>query len=181
MLKSYFKMAWRNLLKHKTSAIINIGGLAVGLTTSILVLLFVIDEFGFDRFHRNVADLYLLMKNQQQADGVSTGRSSAGPMAGALRTTLPEVVNAVRVAGTGTVARLGDKQVPIDGVYADTGFFSMMSFPAMVGDPALALQDPGAIILTGTTARQLFGAGTAMGKTLIVDVENRCRCSRFQP
>jgi putative ABC transport system permease protein len=171
MLKSYFKMAWRNLLKHKTSALINIGGLAVGLTTSILVLLFVIDEFGFDRFHRNLPDLYLLMKNQQQADGVSTGRSSAGPMAGALRTTLPEVVTAVRVTGTGTTARLDDKQVPIDGMYADTGFFSMMSFPAIEGDPALALQDPGGIILTESAAKKLFGAGpaNAMGKTFIID------------
>jgi len=93
-------MAWRNLQKHKASAAINIGGLTVGLTVSLLVVLFVIDEFGFDRFHRNIAELYLLMKNQQQADGVSTNRTSAGPIAGALRATLPEVANAARVAGT---------------------------------------------------------------------------------
>jgi putative ABC transport system permease protein len=169
MLKSYFKMAWRNLLKHKASALINIGGLAVGLTTSILVLLFVIDEFGYDRFHRNIADLYLLMKNQQQADGVSTGRSSAGPMAGALRTSLPEVAKAVRVTGTATLARLDDKQIQIDGMYADTGFFSMMSFPAIEGDPGLALRDAKSIILTESTAKKLFGAAKAMGKTFIID------------
>jgi putative ABC transport system permease protein len=169
MIKSYFLLAWRNLVNHKASAAINIGGLAVGLTTSILVLLVVVDEFGFDRFHRNVADLYLLMKNQQQADGVSTGRTSAGMIAGALRATLPEVVNSVRVAGAGAVARIGDKQVPIDGIYADTGFFSMMTFPAIEGNTALALRDMNSVILTESVARKLFGAGNAMGKTFIVD------------
>jgi putative ABC transport system permease protein len=169
MLKSYFKMAWRNLLKHRSSAVINIGGLALGLTTSILVVLFVADEFGFDRFHRNIANLYLLMKNQQQADGMSTNRTSAGPIGGALRATLPEVVNSVRVAGTDAVARIGDKQVSIDGVFVDPGFFDMMSFPAVEGNPGLALQDPNSVILTENAAKKLFGPGKAMGKTFIVD------------
>jgi putative ABC transport system permease protein len=170
MIKSYFLLAWRNLIKHKTSAAINIGGLALGLTTSILVVLFVVDEFGFDRFHRNIADLYLLMKNQQQADGVSTNRTSAGPIGKALKATLPEVVNAVRVAGTGTLARTADKQVSMDGVYADTGFFSMMSFPAIEGNPGIALQDPHSVILTESAVKKLFGgAGKAVGKTFLVD------------
>lgn len=169
MLKSYFLLAWRNLVKHKISAIINIGGLAIGLTTSILVVLFVVDEFGYDRFHHNIADLYLLMKNQQQADGVSTGRNSAGPIGPGLRATLPEVVNAVRVAGTGALARLGDKQVSMDGVYADTGFFSMMSFPAVEGNPRIALKDPNNVILTESAVKKLFGTGKVVGKTFIID------------
>ena len=169
MIKSYFLLAWRNLVKHKSSSAINIGGLAIGLTTSILVVLFVVDEFGYDQFHRNIADLYLLMKNQQQADGVSTGRNSAGPMAGGLRATLPEVINAVRVAGTGTLARIADEQVPMDGVYADTGFFSMMSFPAVEGNPGIALQDPHSVILTESAVKKLFGPGKAVGKTVVVD------------
>ena len=169
MLKSYFTLAWRSLLKHKSSAVINIGGLALGLTTSILVVLFVVDEFSFDRFHRNIPDLYLLMKNQQQADGVSTNRTSAGPIGGTLRTTLPEVVNSVRVAGTGAVVRVGDAQVWLDGSFVDTGFFSMMSFPAMEGNPGLALREPNSVILTESAARKLFGAEKAMGKTFVVD------------
>ncbi len=169
MIKSYFLLAWRNLQKHKTSAAINIGGLAMGLTTSILVLLFVVDEFGYDKFHRNIADLYLLMKDQQQADGVSTGRNSAGPIGGTLKATLPDVVNASRVAGTGTLGRTADKQVSMDGIFADTGFFSMMSFPAVQGNPGLALQDPHNVILTESAAKKLFGPDNPMGKTFIVD------------
>lgn len=155
--------------KNKVSAAINIGGLALGLTTSILVLLFLVNEAGFDRFHRNIADLYLLLKNQQQADGVSTGRSSAGPMAGALRAELPEVRNAVRVAGTGTMARLGDRQVFVDGIYTDTGFFDMMTFPAVAGNPGLALRDPNSVILTESAAKKIFGDSKALGQTIVIE------------
>jgi putative ABC transport system permease protein len=169
MIKSYFLLAWRNLIKHKTSAVINIGGLAVGLMTCIIVVLFVIDEFGFDRFHRNIADLYLLMKNQQQANGVSTDRTSAGPMAGGLKASLPDVVNSARMAGTDAVARIGDKQIPIDGIFVDPGFFSMMSFPPIEGNPGLVLNDLNGIILTESAAKKLFGTEKAIGKTFIVD------------
>jgi len=169
MLKNYFLLAWRNLLKHKSSAMINIGGLALGLTTSMLVLLLLINEFSFDRFHHHIADLCLLMKNQKQADGTSTGQSSAGPMAAALRTQLPEVLNSAREAGAWTTARLGDKNIPLQGIYVDTGFFSMMSFPALEGNPSTALQDEDAIVLTESTAKKLFGAGPAMGATVIID------------
>lgn len=169
MIKNYFILAWRNLLKHKASSMINIGGLTLGLTTSLLVMFFLIDEFSFDRFHHNIADLYLLMKNQKVADGVRTDRTSAGPMAGALRTELPEVLNSTREAGAWTTAHIGDKQIGLNGIYTDTGFFSMMSFPAVDGDPALALRDAQAVILTESTAKKLFGGEKAMGATFVID------------
>jgi putative ABC transport system permease protein len=169
MLKSYFTLAWRSLLKHKSSAAINIGGLALGLTTSILVVLFVVDEFSFDRFHGNITNLYLLMKNQREADGVSTNKTSAGPIGGTLRATLPEVLNSARVAGTGALVRVGDASVWIGGSFVDTGFFSMMSFPAVEGNPGLALRDLNSVILTESAAKKLFGAEKAMGKTFVVD------------
>lgn len=169
MIKNYVRLAWRNLVKHRSSAVINIGGLALGLTTSILVVLFLVDQFSFDRFHRNIGSLYLLMKHQQVADGVSTGGASAGPMAGALLQALPEVQNSAREVRVGTVARVGDKQVTLDGIYTDTGFFSMMSFPAVEGDPGQALRDRGAVILTESTAKKLFGNRPALGATFLED------------
>src|SRR5258708_8731810 len=169
MLKSYFLLAWRNLLKHRSSAIINISRLALGLTTSLLVLLFLVDELSYDHFHQNVANLYLLMKNQKEADGVSTGRNSAGPMAGALRAELPDVVNSTREAGSWTQGRVGDKQVEIHGIYVDTGFFSMMSFPAVAGDPAAALRDRSAVVVTESMAKKLFGDDPAMGKVFVIN------------
>jgi putative ABC transport system permease protein len=169
MLKSYFLMAWRNLLKHKTSSIINIGGLAVGLTTSILVLLYLVNEFSYDRFHVHIGNLYLLMKNQKQADGVSTGPNSAGPMAGALRTGMPEVAYAAREADADGLIRVGDKRVDYRGIYADADLFRMMTFPALSGDPGAVLRDPHAVVLTESMAKRLFGNENAMGKMLLID------------
>jgi putative ABC transport system permease protein len=169
MLKSYFLMAWRNLLKHKVSSFINIGGLAVGLATCILVLLYLVNEFRYDRFHTHISNLYLLMKNQQQADGVSTGPNSAGPMAEALRTGMPEVAYAARQAGTDGLIRVGDRRVRFNGMYADPDLFRMMTFTAQSGDPGLVLRDPHAVVLTESMARRLFGNENAMGKVLLVD------------
>lgn len=169
MLKNYLVLAWRNLLKHRSSALLNIGGLALGLTTAILVLLFLADEFSYDKFHKNIDHLYLLMKNQQVADGVNTDRTSAGPMAPALQTGVPDVEYAVRVAGRGATALLGDKKVAIDGSFVDTGFFHMFSFPAIAGDPETALHDPHSIILTESAAKKLFGDRNALGWTFIID------------
>src|SRR4051812_28487354 len=101
MLKSYLVLAWRNLVKNKIASGINIGGLVVGLSTSILILLIVVDELSYDSFNQNLSNIYLLMKNQQTADGISTGSSTAGPMAAVLRTQKPETEYAARVAGFG--------------------------------------------------------------------------------
>ena len=171
MLKSYILLAWRNLLKHKSSAAINIGGLALGLTTSILVLLFLTDELSYDKFHHNIAHLYLLMKNQRVADGFNTDRTSAGPMGPALKKNLPEVKYAVREAASDAIARIGDKRVNIDGIYTDPGFFDMFSFPAVAGDPAAALDDPHSIVLTESAAKKLFGEDNnkAIGLVFIID------------
>ncbi|MEP6746888.1 MAG: ABC transporter permease [Bacteroidota bacterium] len=127
MLKSYLKLAWRNLLKNKVSSIVNIGGLVVGLSTSILILLVITDEYSYDAFHTNLANIYLLMKNQHNADGISTGSSTAGPMAAALRNEMPETKHAARVAGFGEeLVKVGDKILYESGIYADPDLFSMM-------------------------------------------------------
>ena len=99
MIQSYFKMSWRTLLRNKVSSLINISGLTLGMTTSILIALVVMDELQYDQFHSNLSRIHLLMKNQKTNDGISTGMSTAGPMAQALRTEFPEVQYAARLAG----------------------------------------------------------------------------------
>jgi putative ABC transport system permease protein len=168
MLKSYFLLAWRNLLKHKTSSIVNVSGLALGLATSILVMLFLVDEFSYDQFHKNISQLYLVMRNQKVANGIATRETTAGPMGKALEAVMPVVVHSARQAGMWGMARVGDKQLSISGIYADPSFFQMMTFPALEGDPVAALKDPAEVVLTESAAKKLFGAAPAMGKVFVI-------------
>src|SRR5712691_7010038 len=101
MIRNYFKLAWRSLIRNKISSIINIGGLAVGLATSIIIMLVVADEFSYDKFHANLSEIYLLMKNQKESGGIHTGSSTAGPIAGVLHSEMPEVKYAARVSYSG--------------------------------------------------------------------------------
>ncbi|HTE09648.1 MAG TPA: ABC transporter permease [Chitinophagaceae bacterium] len=168
MLKSYLKLAWRNLIKNKVSSVINIGGLIVGLSTSILIMLMIVDEFSYDSFHENLSNIYLLEKNQQNTDGVNTGSSTAGPMAAALRGEMPETKYAARVAGFGgELTRAGDKTVYESGIYADPDLFKMMSFAVLLGDPVVTLEDASSVVITASTAKQLFGNENALGKTIV--------------
>ncbi|MEO5685031.1 MAG: ABC transporter permease [Chitinophagaceae bacterium] len=173
MLESYLKMAWRSLLKNKISSIINIGGLAVGLATSIVILLLIVDEVSYDKFHAQLPNLYLLMQNQQHSDGISTGNATPGPMAAALRNEMPETKYAARVAYFGNeLTRAGDKTVYESGIYAEPDLFNMMSFPALQGNPAEVLQDASSVVITAAAAKKIFGNENPMGKTIVFKNEN---------
>ena len=127
MLKNYFKTAWRNLFKNKVSSFINISGLTVGLATSIIIMLVVVNELSYDKFNINIKNIYLLMKNQKQVDGVSTGDATAGPMAASLRNEMPETKYASRLAHfDDQVMRVGDKTIYGSGIYAEPDIFNMI-------------------------------------------------------
>ncbi len=170
MLKNYFKMAWRSLARNKVSSIINIGGLAVGLATAIIILLVVTDEFSYDKFHANLHDTYVLMRNQHQNDDITTGNSMPGPLAAAIRSDIPETKYAARSCRTGPqLLRLGDKSTFEPALYADPDFFRIMSFPALEGNPAAAMQEPGSIVLTEHVAKKFFGNDDPIGKLMVHD------------
>ncbi|MEO8415726.1 MAG: ABC transporter permease [Ginsengibacter sp.] len=169
MLKNYLKTAWRNLLKNKTSSFINVSGLAVGLATSIIIMLVVVNEFGYDKFNVNLKDIYLLMKNQKQVDGISTGDATAGPMAATLRNEMPETKYAARVAYFGNkVMRIDNKTLYGSGMYAEPDIFNIMTFPAMEGDPVTALKN-GSIVLTQQAAKKYFGIEDAIGQVISIN------------
>ena len=170
MFKNYLKLAWRSLLKNKVSSFINIAGLAVGLATGIIIMLVVADEFSYDRFHTNLREIYYVMKNQKQNGGIHTGRSTAGPLAPALRHEMPEVKYAARVADAGDqLVRVGNKSIYESAMYTEPEFFNMMSFPAIEGNPVAALQDGSSAVITRRAAKRLFGNENPIGKTFVYD------------
>ncbi|CAL1518428.1 hypothetical protein MMC2321_02171 [Chitinophaga sp. MM2321] len=161
-------MAWRSLAKNKIAAVINIGGLSVGLATSIIIMLVVMDELSFDKFNVNLKDICILMKHHALAGETSTGRTMPGPLAASLRSEIPELKYVVRTSQRSReLIGAGDKSLYQNGIYAEPDYFNMMTFPALEGDPVAALRDPGAVVLTESTAKRLFGTENAMGKMLL--------------
>ena len=169
MFKNYFKTAWRNLFRNKVSSVINISGLAVGLATSIIIMLVVMNELSYDKFNVNLNNIYLLMKNQKQMDGISTGDATAGPMAESLRSEMPETKYAARVAHfDDQVMRVGDETIYGSGIYAEPDIFNIMTFPAIEGNPVTALQNR-SVVITQQTAKKVFGNENAIGKIISIN------------
>jgi ABC-type antimicrobial peptide transport system permease subunit len=172
MIKHYFKIAFRNLLRHKGFSSINIIGLAVSMAAAILILLWIQDEVSYDAFHKNKDRIYEVW-NRVKFDGkISCWNTVPAPLAPALEKDLPEVERAVRVDQANKfLISVGDKKLIESGNIVDTGFLQMFSFPMLKGDPSTALNDLHSIVITEKTAIGLFGNEDAMGR--IIRIENK--------
>ncbi|HVU54465.1 MAG TPA: ABC transporter permease, partial [Puia sp.] len=169
MIRNFFKVAYRNLLRNKAISGINITGLAVGMASAMLIWLWIRDEIGYDRFHTNKDRIYEVWNRVRfnASDKLSCWNTVSTPLARALEKDLPEIERAVRVRSQGTILlSVGDKKIMRSGTAVDTGFLQMFSFPMLEGDPAKALNDAHSIVLTERTAKSLFGNDDAMGKTI---------------
>ena len=169
MLKSYFTMAWRSLLRNKVASAINIGGLTIGLSAGIIVLLFVMDRMGANKFNKNYKAVHLVMFNFKRSGNIVTGRFTPFPLGPAIRKEVPAVQTVVRTRGTQCLTQYGSKILYQSALYAEPDFFKMMTFPALKGDPIATLRTNNSIVLTESAARRLFGKDEALGKTIVVD------------
>lgn len=166
MIKNYFKMAYRNLMRHKIFSLINVFGLALGMTCSILILLWVQDELSFDRFHNNIDRIYQVMETQSYpgADKFQT-EATPGKLAAAMEQELPEVEQAVRYGWPQSML-LSYKEQGLKGMatYVDPAFFDVFSFQLLEGDANRALQQPKSVVLSDSMAFKLFGSTDVVGK-----------------
>jgi putative ABC transport system permease protein len=167
MFKNYCRHGWRNLLKNKLSTGINIGGLAIGLATGIIILLWINDEFSFDTFHKNSADIFKVMENRQREGAWTTGDVTQGPLAKKLKEDLPETKYVSRSAFGGQQLVLsGNKSLYQESLYTDPDYFNIFTYPAISGDPVAALREPGNVVLTESAAASIFGDQNPMGKII---------------
>jgi len=172
MIKNFFKVAYRNILRNKGFSAINITGLAVGMASAILILLWIQDERSYDEFHNNKDRIYEVWNRVPFEGKISCWNSVSEPMARMLEKDLAEVERAVRVNYANNILlSVGDKKIIRSGNIVDTGFLQMFSFPMLQGNPSTALNDIHAIVLTEKTAKSLFGDEEAMGK--IIKIENK--------
>lgn len=174
MFENYFKSAWRNMLKNKSFTLINISGLAIGITVCMLIFLFILNEFSVDNFHKNEKDIYRVMRHFEQDGKLGSVAYLSGPYGPALLNDFGgQVMRSVRVIQNDNLVTVGTTSFHEKRVLdVDTGFFSMFSFPLIAGNPATVLKDPGNVVLTESTAKKYFGSvENAMGKMVMVDKE----------
>ncbi len=168
MIKNFFKIALRNIRKHKGYSFINIAGLAVGMASCLLIGLWVLDEISFDRFHANAKDLYKVHENQHYSGRLFHVTVTPHPIAPALKAEIPEIKDSTRFVRPGTVLmRRGEKTHYERGLFCvDPSFLNMFTFPILKGDAKTALATPDSLVITQTMARKYFGDEDPIGKVL---------------
>ena len=172
MLSNYFKIAFRHLRKSKTYSFINITGLSVGLSVSILLLLWVNDELSFDRFNTNAASLYRLSPKFGDGGSPTIWDNTPGPLAVYAKKEVPEVQDACRIAENWSVSYFeynGKKFNEWQNKHVDPSFFGMFTYSLIKGDSRHPFRDAYSIILSETTAKKIFNNEDPIGKVLTGD------------
>ncbi|MDB5242986.1 MAG: hypothetical protein JWP57_3611 [Spirosoma sp.] len=171
MLRNYFKIAWRNIARSKTFSFINVLGLALGMTCSLLILLWVQHERSMNRFHAKGSRIYQVLENQQWTGSeLSTTQSTPGPLAAALTAEIPEVERSVKLTWEQEhLLAVGTKGYKEKGRFASPDLFRIFSFPFVQGNPETAITGPTSIVISETAARKLFGKTDVLGRMVRVD------------
>lgn len=171
MFKYFLLQTIRNLRKNAGYLIINLGGLAIGLTCFLFITLYVLHEFSYDRFHDNYQNIYRVKVVGRMAGGELNQAITAAPMAKAMSNDYPEVQHITRVTGMGAwLIGRGDRKFNEDGVlFADSSFLDVFSFRMIRGDPSSALVRPRSMVLTEEFAAKYFGTEDPIGKQLTVE------------
>lgn len=170
MLKNYFIVAFRQLKKNKGYSFLNIVGLALGMACAMFILLWVNDEFQYDRFHKNYPSLYKVLENQTYEGKTYTFSALPGKFGTSVKDELPEIKYSARADwGSQVLFSVGDKSIYETGYFTDPDFLKMFSFRLLKGDTSLVLKDPTSCVITDKMAEKFFGKEDAIGRTLKVN------------
>jgi ABC-type antimicrobial peptide transport system permease subunit len=169
MIKNYFKIAFRNLWRNKGFSAINIFGLAIGMASAILILLWIQNEMSHDRFHQKIDRIYV-MNNRDHFNGKLHAWATTPKILGpTLKADYPEVEQFVRVKDADFLFTVGEKHLNVHGYFTDSGFLKTFSFPLLEGNANTALKENYYIVITKRLAKKLFGNEDAIGKTVRID------------
>lgn len=169
MYKSYFKITIRQLIKNKTLAGINISVLTLGFSCFLLLTLYLHDEVSFDMFHKDAGTIYRIVQQEQHENGTVRHVSSVAPAIGKeVGEQFAEVNDMCRLSAFGRVALGNDPAMRTQerALSADPNFFTFFNFPLVEGNPADALLNPDAIVISETIKEKYFGPGPALGKQI---------------
>lgn len=173
MIRNYLTIAWRNLRKQRGYSFINIAGLAIGIAACLTIVLFIIDELGYDAYNLQAKRIYRLNHEIKFNGNHSRMTYSPAPFAHAMQQDYPEIEATVRFRNYGSyLIKTADGNENIKEkniVWTDSTFFKIFSAKILAGDPATALKEPGSIAITKTMADKYFPNKDALGQQLIVD------------
>ena len=173
MIKNYFKIAWRNIIKNKASSFINIGGLAVGMAVATLIGLWMYSELSFDKNFPNHDRIAMVMQNQWINNETDTWNSQAYPLGPDLRSEYGSDFKHVIMASWtgGHILSYADKNLKISGNFMEPGITDMLSLK-MIRGSRNGLNDPKSILLSASSAKAIFGDADPMDKTIKIDHDN---------
>ncbi len=177
MIKNYFKIAFRNMIKYKAYSAINILGLAIGISCCFLISLYVIDELRFEQCHDNKDQIYRVATELNYGGEIMHLAASMRPLTPIMAEEFPEVLNAARIAKSPDVFIEYDKtRFQEKGfLFADSTVFDIFTFPLLRGDPKTVLKDPFSMVITEKIARKYFGYDNPIGKVLLYDNQHDFR------
>ena len=174
MIKNYILIALRNFWRNRGYTLINVLGLATGIASSIIILLFVVDELGYDRHHKNFREIYRICISGKIQDNELEAALSNAPMGATLKSDFPEVIEFTRLFtfdGDHIVRYMDNVFVEEKFYHADSTFFNLFTAPALQGEASRMLTRPHTVVLTKETARKYFGKENPIGKMLKVGEE----------
>ncbi len=167
MWSNYWKIATRSLWRNKTFSAINIIGLAIGIATCLVIVLYVFNELGYDRYNKKASRMVRVVFKGTIQDQQMKEANVMPPTARILMKDYPEVQEATRLTfGGSPIIRYGEKSFKEDHfAYVDSNFFQVFTLPLLEGNAATALLEPNSIIITQSQQQKYFGKEPAIGKS----------------
>ncbi|MEP7141461.1 MAG: ABC transporter permease [Ferruginibacter sp.] len=172
MIKNILKVAFRNLLRNKAFSVINISGLAIGMASAILILLWMYNEISYDRFHANKDNLYEVWNRGTFSGKLQCWDNTPKILGPTLKQEYPEVADVARIYSRWYVTKAGEQKVSTSAIITDPSFLSMFSFPLVQGKAKNALNSVYSIVITEKMSKKMFGTTDAMNKVITIDQDN---------
>lgn len=170
MLKNYFRIAFRNLWRHKGFSLLNIIGLSIGMTAFFLIFLYVSFEHSYDTFHTKKDRIFRLVSDVKTPSETMHYNAPPTPIVEHLKAEFPELQSVTRISlGDDWMVIRGDRVFRVDNVaVADSNFFKIFDYKLLQGDPNTVLKYPNSVILSQSEAKKFFGDANPVGQSLIM-------------
>jgi putative ABC transport system permease protein len=174
MISNYLKVALRNILKHVGYSLVNVLGLAIGMTCCLLIYLYTDHELSYDNYHPDVDRSHRIVVDIRTQTANRVFSMISPPVAPVLRDNFPQVETVARVLTTGSRLVKRDEVVFYEDrfMYADKELFEIFSMPFLKGDSGTALERPAAVVISERVAQKYFGEADPMGRTLNINTRD---------